>query len=114
MQRYKFFLRFCQLIRKKKRNLCGFASFSKRIRSICVIRGGKLLQGLVQHEIDLVLAEGLLEVGDGGLLVDADVLDAEEVHLQLGFVAGNQRVDFEHVALQLLYETFAQDIIWNK
>ena len=38
-----------------------------------------LSQRFVEHEVDLVVAEGLLEVGDGGLLVDADILDAEHL-----------------------------------
>ena len=38
-----------------------------------------LLQRLVQHEVDLVVAEGLLEVGNVRLLVDLDVLDANHL-----------------------------------
>ena len=38
-----------------------------------------LLQRLVQHEVDLVVAEGLLEVGNVRLLVDLDVLDASHL-----------------------------------
>ena len=37
----------------------------------------RLLQRLAEHIVHLVVAEGLLEVGDGGVLVDADVLDVE-------------------------------------
>ena len=44
-------------------------------------RGGVriLLQRLVQHEVDLVVAQGLLEVGDVGILVNLDILDAQHL-----------------------------------
>ena len=38
-----------------------------------------LLQRLVQHEVDLVVAQGLLEVGDVGILVNLDILDAQHL-----------------------------------
>ena len=39
----------------------------------------RLLQSFVEHEIHFVVAESLLEVGDVGLLVDLDVLDANHL-----------------------------------
>ena len=55
-----------------------------------------LLQCLVHHVVNLVVAEGLLEVGGGGVLVDADVLDAEDfgevVPVLFGDVVGERAV----------------------
>ena len=55
-----------------------------------------LLQRLVHHIVNLVVAEGLLEVGGGGVLVDADVLDAEDfgevVPVLFGDVVGERAV----------------------
>ena len=38
-----------------------------------------LLQSLVQHEVYFVVAKLLLEVGDVGLLVDLNILDANHL-----------------------------------
>ncbi len=47
--------------------------------SVALFLNRVLTQCLVKHVVHLVVAECLLEVGDVGLLVDLDILDAQHL-----------------------------------
>ena len=66
-------------------------AFTQRNRPLCilVIRNSELHQRFIQHVVDFVVAQRLLEVVRVGLLVNLDVLDAQHLGEVLPVLLGD-------------------------